>query len=105
VRIHLAAKHALELKGTHARFQPGQLPLHLGNRRRIGFGLGQLQQFQRVGNAGLGPVQLRQLGFQARALATEFLRAIRFSPDLGLLKVEAYLFKAFFFPGVVKGTP
>ncbi|MEY2854834.1 MAG: hypothetical protein RL030_1966, partial [Pseudomonadota bacterium] len=77
----------------------------LGNRRRIGFGLGQLQQFQRVGNDGLGPVQLRQFGFQAGTLATELLRAIRLAPYLGLLQVEAYLFEAFFFAGVVKGTP
>jgi hypothetical protein len=105
VGVHFAAEHALELQCAHAAFQPGQLALHFGDRLGIGLRFGQFQQFQRIGDAGLGCIQLRKLGLEARTLAAEFLSAVRLAPDLGLLQVEAYLFEALFLAGVVKETP
>jgi hypothetical protein len=105
VGVHFAAEHALELQGAHAAFQPGQLALHFGNRHRIGLRFGQFQQLQCIGDSGLGCIQLRKLGLEARTLAAKFLRTVGLAPDLGLLQVEAYLFESLFLAGVVKETP
>jgi len=69
VRVHLAAKHALELKVAHLRFEALGIALDVACRCLIALALGQLQKLGRIRDALGGALDLGNLASQARALA------------------------------------
>jgi hypothetical protein len=92
VRIHFAAKHALEFQAAHTRFQLQRVALDLARGRFVVLALSQFQQLRRIADRGAGAVKIAQLGSQARALASEFLGPIGRSPDAGILQLATDLF-------------
>jgi hypothetical protein len=85
VRVHLAAEHALELKVAHLRFQTLGIALDVARRALVALALGQIQQLGRILDPLDRPLDLRDLGGQARALAPQGLRALGRRPDGRLL--------------------
>jgi len=53
----------------------------------------------------VSPVDLLQLGREARALLAELLRTLGGGPDGGILELAADLFQAFLLQVVLKETP
>ncbi len=49
VRVHLAAKHALELELAHLRLEPLRVALDVARGGLVALALGQLQQLRRIG--------------------------------------------------------
>jgi hypothetical protein len=105
VRIHFPAEHALELDLADLCLELGQVRFDPGEGRRIVFGFGHLEQFERVGNGMFRPVELGQLLFELGALAPQLLGAFRLVPDVRSLELQAYFFETFFLAVVFKGTP
>jgi hypothetical protein len=87
VLVHLAVEHALELKLTHLRFDGWRLAIQLVEGGLITFGLGHLQQLQRIAYGVAGTVELTQFLRQMGALAAQFLGALGLRPDVGNFKL------------------
>jgi hypothetical protein len=105
VRVHLAAKHALELQPADVAFEPlGVLADVLGG-GLVTFALGQLQQLRRIADALGGAIDFRDVGGQAGALLPELLRPLRLRPDGRVLQLPPYLLEALLLAIVLKETP
>jgi hypothetical protein len=105
VGIHLAAEHAPEFQCPHRGFQPRDFLFDVGDGRGIVFRLRQLEQFAGIGELGAGGIQLRQVGDQPRAFASQFLRAFGVVPDILLFQLADDFLQAFLLRVVVKETP
>jgi hypothetical protein len=105
VRVHLAAKHALELEPADLALEPlGIAPDVLGG-GLIALPLGQVQELRRIGDAFGGAIDLGDVGAEARALLPELLRTLRLRPDGRVFELPPYLLKALFLAVVLKETP
>jgi hypothetical protein len=76
VRVHLAAKHAPQLKTSHLTLEKMSVRLDVARRGFVGFVLGHGEDLTRIVD-GLGDaVEFLDLPCQARALAAELLRPL-----------------------------
>jgi hypothetical protein len=105
VRVHLAAKHALELEAAHLLFEALRVRLDIACGRLVVFGLGQLQQFAGITDALGGALDGADVGAQARAFAAELLGALRLGPDLRIFQLARYFLEPLVFAIVLKETP
>ena len=105
IDIHLAAEHAAEFQLLEQRHQAVDFLLHLGDRVGVVFGGGQLQQVSRVAGAGGELFDGADHALQRRALAPQFLGALRVVPDAGLRQLQFYLGEALLAEIKVKDTP
>jgi hypothetical protein len=92
VGVHLAAKHALELELAHPGFELAGVAFNVARRRLIVLALGQFEQLRRVADCIAGAIEFGELADQPRALAPEFLGALRRAPDGGIFQLAADLF-------------
>jgi hypothetical protein len=105
MRVHLAGEHALEFLLADLRFEPAHVGDHRACSVLVTVGLGEFQQFARIGKAAADAVESVDNGVQARAFAAQFLRARRVVPDVGVFQLAVYFFEAFTLGRVVKDTP
>ena len=105
MRIHLAAEHALELEAAHAFLETGSIPLDVLRRGFVVLALGELEQLRRVRDGLAGAIELRKLGGQLGAFATELLRLVGLLPDGGIFQLAIDLFETFLLGVVLKETP
>jgi hypothetical protein len=105
VRVHLAAKHALELEAPHIALEPLGVPADVARRGLIALPFGEVEELRRIGDALGGPIELRHVGGEPRTLFAELLRALRLGPDGRVLELPPYLLEALFLAVVLKETP
>jgi hypothetical protein len=105
VRIHLAAKHALEFQTAHAGFERARIAFDIARGGLVVLAFGQLEQLRRIADRVVGAVELVEFRAQARTLAPELLGALGCAPDRRVFEFAAYFFEAFFLAVVLKETP
>jgi hypothetical protein len=105
VRIHLAAKHALELEPANLALEPLRVAPDVPGGGLIAFPLGKLQQLRGIGDAVRGAIDVGDVGREARALLPQLLRALRLRPDSRVLELPPYFLEALFLAIVLKETP
>jgi hypothetical protein len=105
VRVHLAAKHALELEAANLALEPLRVPPDVPGGRLIVLALRELQELRRIGDALGGAIDVGDIRGEARPLLPELLRALRLRPDGRVLELPPYLLEALFLAIVLKETP
>jgi hypothetical protein len=105
VRIHLAAKHALQFELADLRFDTRQVAFDLARRAFVVLRLRKVEQFRRIPDGALRPVDLVELAAEPRAFLAEFLRLLRLLPDRRILELAAYFLEPFLLAVVLKETP
>jgi hypothetical protein len=105
VRIHLAAKHALEFQAAYAGLERAGVAFDIARGGFIVLTFGQIQQLRRIADRIVGAIELVELAAQPGALATELLGTLGCAPDRRVFEFEVYFFEAFFFAIVLKETP
>src|SRR5580698_8530748 len=102
VRVHRAAKHALEFQPPYAGFECIGFLLDVARRGFVVFALRKLEQLGRVADGGVGAIEFLELCRKPRALFPELLGTLRRAPDSRVFEFAAYFFEAFFFAVVLK---
>jgi hypothetical protein len=105
VRVHLAAKHALELETANLPLEPLRILPDVACSGLVALALGQLQQLLRIADALGGAIDLRDVRAEAGPLFPELLRPFRLRPDRRVLELPPYLLEALFLAVVLKETP
>jgi hypothetical protein len=105
VRIHLAAKHALQFELAHLRFELRRFALDVRGGGLVVFCLGELQQFRRIRQRRFCAIQFAQFQRETRAFTPQFLRPARLCPDVRDFQLEIYFLEPFLLVVVFKGTP
>ena len=105
MRIHLAAKHALEFELAHLRFDLRQLALDFTGGVLVILALGELEEFDRIADRAGRGIDAAKLCRETRALFAELLRLVRLLPDGRIFELATYFFETFFLEIVFKETP
>jgi hypothetical protein len=105
VRVHLAAKHALEFQPPYAGFQCVGFLFDIARRGFVVLALGELEQLGRVADGGVGTIEFLEFCRQPRTLFPELLGTLGRAPDGRVFEFAAYFFEAFFLAVVLKETP
>ena len=105
MRIHLAAKHALQFELAHLRFELRRFAFDVRGGRFVVFRFGELQQLRRVRQRRFRAIQFAQFLRETRAFTPEFLRLVRLCPDVRDFQLEIYFLEPFLLVVVFKGTP
>jgi hypothetical protein len=107
VRVHLAREHALELEVLDLAFELRRVA---GDRvddlrePRLALELGELQEFERAGDAVAGAVEPADQRVELGALLAERLRLLGLLPDLRILELARDLYQPLVLAVVVKDT-
>jgi hypothetical protein len=104
-RIHFAREHALELEGLDVLLQPLAVAVDLDEGRLVVFGLGQVEELERSGEAVPDTVEATDDRFELGALTAERLGTLRLVPDRGLLQLAGDFGQPFRLVSVFKDTP
>src|SRR6185437_9097680 len=105
VRIHLAAKHALELEAANLALEPLGVALDIAGGGLIALPLGELEELGRIADSLGGALDLRHVRGEPCTLLPELLRPLRLRPDRRVLELPAYFLEPLFLAVVFKETP
>jgi len=105
MRIHLAGEHPAELEPLDLLLDLVDVGADGTHELGIAFRFRKLEQFLRLGEAVLEPVERLDDGLEACTLAPEFLRPVRVVPDARILEFPQDLRQPLAAPLVVKDTP
>jgi hypothetical protein len=103
--IHLALKHAPELKRLQALLQSVEVGIHVVESRYITLGSRQLREFAKVTEAAVEGCEYADDLFQRETLLIERLSPGLIVPDVRIGQGQFYFRQAVFFVGEVKDTP
>jgi hypothetical protein len=105
VGVHLAREHAAELELRDPLLERSGVALEVAQAGLVAFGLDEVQQLGRVGDAAGDAVEFADRVREPRTLAAEFLGPVGRVPDAGILELAVQLFEAFVLAVVLKDTP
>jgi hypothetical protein len=105
VRIHLAAKHALEFELAYLRLDLRQLTLDFASSILVILALGELKEFDRVAYRAAGGIDAAKFRSETRSLLAKLLRLVGLLPDGRIFELATYFFETFFLEIVFKETP
>jgi hypothetical protein len=105
VRVHLAAEHALEFELADLGLHRGQIALDLAGGGFVVFGLGKLEEFDRVADRVGRAVDFAEFAGELGAFAAELLGLVGLLPDRRVFEFAADFLQPLFLQIVFKETP